>query len=402
MTSIPRPPRTSSATTSSRQSTLLEAAQAAAISLALEDDDDDDESVSSTFIQAQAKELEKKSPMPRLSVMTLQRGEQRGQSQCCMPVSRSRSSTEDDEQISLQWSRAQAIASAINYLDSDDDSLESATRHKSPKIDDIFSQIHRGGTNPCQDSNCTCKTKNFSVTRRLPPSTFSLDSPPEKRRRHSTSSEFTFVQQRPSIKYSQGKAPRRVTRRRTLQSLELEVEENVLSGKDKQCNDEEERSVGNEELNVQEGQVLDDNTNTGSQVSSIAATRTPRSYKLHFICLVIAVTVVATVVALIAFTSQDTVNEYPIDMEEESSDSTEDTVVSSIKVPELICTEQVPGEGWGGVTCGPQAQGSGVCILVARAFLDQVQDADIALQNSGYCPLNIEKGIFTLDLAHSE
>lgn len=372
---------------SSRRSTL-EAAQAAAISLAL-DDCDDDESINSTFIQDQGTELEKKSPAARLSVITAPR-EQGGQSQC-VPAS----SNTTDEEISLQWSRAQAIASALNYLDSDDDSLESSANRKATiKVDDIFTQMHREGVNP---NTCKSKTK-FTVTRRLPPSVFSLDSTEKHRRRHSAPTEYSSIQQRPSIKYSQeGKAPQRVVaRRRTLQSLELDVEENVLSErKETQCNDEEQRSVGNEELDVQEGQAVDDNTNTESQNSCIAAA-TPRPYKLYFTCLVIALIITMTaVVTVITFKPQDA---------EEHSDSTisEDTADSSIEVPELICTEQVPGEGWGGIACGPQAQGSGVCILAARAFLDQIQDADIALQNSRYCPVNIEKGTFSVNLAHSE
>lgn len=304
------------------------------------------------------------------------------------------SSNTTDEEISLQWSRAQAIASALKYLDSDDDSLESsANRKATTTVDDIFKQMHREGANP---HTCKSKTK-FTITRRLPPSVFSLDSTEKHRRRHSAPTEYSSVQQRPSIKYSrEGKAPQRVARRRTLQSLELDVEENVLSErKETQCNDEEQRSVGNEELDVQEGQAVDDNANTESQNSCIAAT-TPRPYKLYFTCLVIAVIIaMAAVVTVITFKPQES---------EDASDSTvsEDTAVSSIEVPELICTEQVPGEAWGGAICGPQAQGSGVCILAARAFLDQIQDADIALQNSRYCPVNIEKGTFSVNLAHSE
>jgi 5'-nucleotidase len=66
-------------------------------------------------------------------------------------------------------------------------------------------------------------------------------------------------------------------------------------------------------------------------------------------------------------------------------------------VPETICMDRVPGQGWTTI-CTPKdtiEQGGGSCNLVARAFLDQVPSADVAIQNAGACRNDIGAGNFT-------
>jgi hypothetical protein len=66
-------------------------------------------------------------------------------------------------------------------------------------------------------------------------------------------------------------------------------------------------------------------------------------------------------------------------------------------VPETVCMERVPGEGWTTLCTSNDtvAQGGGVCNLVAQAFLDQVPTADVAIQNAGACRNDIAAGEFT-------
>jgi hypothetical protein len=68
-------------------------------------------------------------------------------------------------------------------------------------------------------------------------------------------------------------------------------------------------------------------------------------------------------------------------------------------VPETICMDRVPGQGWTAL-CTPAdtiEQGGGSCNVVVRSFLDQVPSADVAIQNSGACRSDIAAGNFTYD-----
>jgi hypothetical protein len=91
-------------------------------------------------------------------------------------------------------------------------------------------------------------------------------------------------------------------------------------------------------------------------------------------------------------------------VEPEPPDFDFDDVLAS--VPETICMERIPGQGWTPLgqgwtsLCTPEDtadQGGGSCNVVARGFLDQVLSADISIQNSGACRSDIAAGAFTYE-----
>ena len=54
-------------------------------------------------------------------------------------------------------------------------------------------------------------------------------------------------------------------------------------------------------------------------------------------------------------------------------------------VPEDLCLERVPGEGWSEI-CAAEAsaeRGGAACNLVAKAFVAQERSADVAIHNAG-------------------
>ena len=69
-------------------------------------------------------------------------------------------------------------------------------------------------------------------------------------------------------------------------------------------------------------------------------------------------------------------------------------------VPFGICMDSIPGMGSGycalDATC---AHGGPVCNLVATAFLQTSEQADIAIQNAGGCKTSVAAGDFTSDVA---
>jgi 5'-nucleotidase/UDP-sugar diphosphatase len=69
-----------------------------------------------------------------------------------------------------------------------------------------------------------------------------------------------------------------------------------------------------------------------------------------------------------------------------------------VNVPEPgICFDRIPGQGRGEL-CSPEqtaAQGGGACNIVAQAFMLQVPNGDIAIQNGGGCRTDISPGDFT-------
>jgi len=84
----------------------------------------------------------------------------------------------------------------------------------------------------------------------------------------------------------------------------------------------------------------------------------------------------------------------------EQTDELKTTVIAS--VPEDICFERIPGQGRSKI-CPVEAsstQGGGVCNLVAKAFLEQTFEADIAIQNGGGCRTDITSGDFTYGSAY--
>jgi hypothetical protein len=123
-----------------------------------------------------------------------------------------------------------------------------------------------------------------------------------------------------------------------------------------------------------------------------------------WVCLAALVIVCAVVVGVVVATSKSSDTEAfvpePVVSQTESSELPMDAKLAV--VPADICMEQVPGQGWG-VLCGAEdtiQQGGGACNLVAQAFLDQVPTADIAIQNSGACLTDIERGDFKKEDAY--
>ena len=341
----------------------LQEAQAAAISLALDDDDDDDdESINGSFIRDQAKVLEKKSPMTRSNEIKFPRNG--------LPNDVS----DDDQRMQLRWSRAQAIASALGHLDSDDDndeSLQSSTMTKMPKVNDIFTQMYSEGDQ---------KPSPVKITRRLPLS----DST-----RKSLSSPLFVKNHRPRKKKEQEKANNNDPEKLSMTEKTFEESEAFM-----------------ESLPTQEGLSSFDAGSTNESVSSDSSepsrrepTTTTKLYnKIKVIYLIIGIVLVATMVAVTVLVPKESRSNESVGEENKVDEG--EAAITVADVPETICTEQVPGQDWNGVTCGPQPQGSGVCNLVAQGFLDQVQVADIALQNSGNCQLDILKGKFTKNNAY--
>jgi len=70
-------------------------------------------------------------------------------------------------------------------------------------------------------------------------------------------------------------------------------------------------------------------------------------------------------------------------------------------VPENICYDRIPGQGRSEICPSEEtaAQGGGACNIVAKAFLDQVKSADMAIQNGGGCRSDIKAGDFSIDNA---
>lgn len=75
-----------------------------------------------------------------------------------------------------------------------------------------------------------------------------------------------------------------------------------------------------------------------------------------------------------------------------------------VSVPEPgICFDRIPGEGRGQI-CSPEqtaAQGGGACNIVAQAFMTQVPNGEIGIQNGGGCRTDIFAGNFTTGDAFS-
>lgn len=78
-----------------------------------------------------------------------------------------------------------------------------------------------------------------------------------------------------------------------------------------------------------------------------------------------------------------------------------ETVIATVESD--ICFERIPGQGRSIIcdVCASATQGGGVCNLVAQAFLDQSNEAMVAIQNGGGCRTDIPAGPFTINDAIS-
>lgn len=154
---------------------------------------------------------------------------------------------------------------------------------------------------------------------------------------------------------------------------------------------------------------MDDSNNTSAQVlegmvpleveSSLVVEAAPVETKRYFYyCttgLFILIVAVAVVIVLVVTGTRD----------QTSSGSTGPTDLTEILayVPKTICFERAPGSGES-EHCDAASmleQGGGVGNIVAQSFLDYVEDADIAIQNSGSVRADILAGDFTRNDAYN-
>lgn len=69
-------------------------------------------------------------------------------------------------------------------------------------------------------------------------------------------------------------------------------------------------------------------------------------------------------------------------------------------VPEGICHVRIPGEEGRSKICTPEEtkdQGGGVCNLIAKAYLDEIPNAEVVILNAGGCRVDINQGDYTVD-----
>jgi hypothetical protein len=405
-----------------RPKSALEQAQQVALSFALDDDEETIDIDGFHPYEQVAKEAENS------FVLQLQRhssptsGEER----------KSCGSESSNEDMSYQWARAQALASAMTHdLDSEDDdsSVDASavpTPPTLPKVDDIFSQMHLGGERICQDPNCQCKSTHFTVSRRTPPMTglarkTSLDSSLKVSISHRTPAASNFIckERNHSEKRDGKQGLTRTTgdekerdgkatahsRRSDLRSME-ERRQLRTSSKVMRFEQESRRSnVSGEEITAES--VVIQTPDTASESSEAGSEPLPESNDtrlckpcfiytlLGTLSLVLAFAMVVVVLCSREDASIQDVSDEPTAAPSALNIPTHGTIAV---VPETICMEQVPGDGWSSV-CDAEAsvkQGGGVGNLVAEAFLDQVENADIAFQSSSSCLGDIEKGNFTV------
>jgi hypothetical protein len=410
-----------------RRKSALEQAQQVALSFAL----DDDETIDSFLPDEQvAKEKEKSFALQLQRRPSPTSGETRNS---C----RSESS---NEEMRYQWARAQALASAMNHdLDSEDDdsSIDGSTTPTAPtarKVDDIFSQMHLGGERICQGPNCQCKSTEFTVSRRTLPRTSlsrktSADSSEKSVQSLKVSGEFTDSRRIPASNFickernhSEKRDGRQVltrttgdekdrdrkatarSRRSDLRSMEERLQMRT-SNKERRFEEQSRgQNMRSEEIITAENVVI--KTPDTASESSEAGSETPpesnerRLCKPRFIYSLLGTVSVLAIAIVVVVLSRDDASIQDVPDEPTAAPSalkipTHGTIAV---VPETICMEQVPGDGWSSV-CEAEAsakQGGGVGNLVAQAFLDQVENADIAFQSSSSCLGDIVKGNFTV------
>jgi hypothetical protein len=313
-----------------------------------------------------------------------------------------------NEDLRYQWARAQALASAMNHnLDSEDDdfSIDGSTTPTAPtasKVDDIFSQMHLGGKRICQGPNCRCKSTEFTVSRRPQQRTgltrkTSTDSSEKSVQSLEVSGEFTSNS---ICKESNHSEQRDGRRDRDLRSMEERMQMRT-SNKERRF---EETSRGqnmrSEDIITAETVVLK-TPGTASESSEAGPETIPASNEKRLSTPRFLLGTVLVIAILVVVLSTNDVSIHNLLDEPTAGPSalkipTHGTIAV---VPETICMEQVPGDGWSSV-CEAEAsvkQGGGVGNLVAQAFLDQVENADIAFQSSSSCLGDIVKGNFTVD-----
>eukprot|EP00980_Cylindrotheca_fusiformis_P006976 scaffold1469_cov119-Cylindrotheca_fusiformis.AAC.20 len=405
-----------------RRRSALEEAQDLALSFALDDDNEDVASFG-----PQQEELKEQDLSLRTQRLSSSSSHER-RSSCGLSASSNHSSHSNPR---YQWARAQALVAAMNHsVDSEEeeDSEEeieeaslndgterSATPEKAPKLDEVFSQmVHLGEEKVCTDPDCECKSSEFTISRRTLPMTSltrktSASSSEKSVRSVKSVGEFSVSRRTPALTYL-GKAQAGSDHSRDeMNARQISIEtigqrnERRVSTEERRFQAEPERQHFGNHRSVSFGKT----TGTESVKSDILSEASPepeknRSFVIYVLFAMILV-LVTIIMVLVVPSSKDANSLEGVSMETSlapvGAPKDPPTKAALAFVPETICMEQVPGDGWS-TACEKEAsaeQGGGVCNLVAHAFLDQVITADIAIQSATSCLGDIMEGSFTAD-----
>lgn len=411
-----------------RRKSALEEAQDLALSFAL---DDGEESIASLNRDHEEVAKEKE--------MYFARQGQRLSSSFSRETRSSSTSECSTENMNYRWARAQALATAMSQgLDSEDDEdgfssddvSTSSKGARDPKVNDIFSQMHLAGESVCQDPSCQCKSVEFTVSRRTLPRTSltrkistgsseksyqSFNSAGEYRvsrrtpsttfiRKGSNHSVEPVVRKVPAVEAQDSQASFSSSALRTMEER-FEMRASVKEGRfqaesrgrklSRRGTDGEASFV---KTVVTECESSDGDLERQSELSDLGPFK---SRMIHALLGTVVLLVIAIVVVVLSKGEDAAMKgSAPDETALAQTSSPEVPTYGTIAfVPETICMEQVPGDGWSSVCeAGASAkQGGGVCNLVAQAYLDQVINADIAFQSASSCLGDILEGNFTVD-----